>query len=53
MRYPERSGALVDMRRCISLLAGASWLAEYGDPDEAEDWKWLKTYSAYHGARPG
>ncbi|WP_314961106.1 prolyl oligopeptidase family serine peptidase [Bradyrhizobium cosmicum] len=41
------------MRRCIKLLVGASWLAEYGDPDNAEDSKWLKTYSAYHGARPG
>jgi prolyl oligopeptidase len=58
-RYPERFGALfctiplIDMRRYTRLLAGASWIAEYGDPDKAEDWEWLKTYSAYHNARPG
>lgn len=48
-RYPERFGALfctiplIDMRRYTKLLAGASWLAEYGHPDNAEEWKWLKT----------
>jgi prolyl oligopeptidase len=58
-RYPERFGALfctiplIDMRRYTKLLAGASWIAEYGDPDKAEEWDWLKTYSAYHAARPG
>lgn len=58
-RYPERFGALfctiplVDMRRYTKLLAGASWIAEYGDPDKPEEWEWLKTYSAYHNAEPG
>jgi prolyl oligopeptidase len=58
-RYPERFGALfctiplIDMRRYSKLLAGASWVAEYGDPDKAEEWDWLKTYSAYHAAVPG
>ena len=58
-RYPERFGALfcaiplVDMRRYTRLLAGPSWIAEYGDPDKPEDWAFLKTYSAYHLARPG
>lgn len=58
-RYPERFGALfctiplVDMRRYTKLLAGASWIAEYGDPDKPEEWEWLKTYSAYHNAKPG
>ena len=39
-RYPERFGALfctiplIDMRRYTKLLAGASWIAEYGDPDD-------------------
>ena len=39
-RYPERFGALfctiplIDMRRYSRLLAGASWIAEYGDPDD-------------------
>jgi len=59
VRYPERFGALfctiplIDMRRYTKLLAGASWIAEYGDPDKAEEWGWLSTYSAYHLAVPG
>lgn len=59
VRYPERFGALfctiplIDMRRYTKLLAGASWIAEYGDPDKPEEWAWLQTYSAYHIARPG
>ncbi len=58
-RYPERFGALfctiplIDMRRYSKLLAGASWIAEYGDPDKPEEWAWLQTYSAYHAAKPG
>jgi prolyl oligopeptidase len=58
-RYPERFGALfctiplIDMRRYTKLLAGASWIAEYGDPDRPEQWAWLQTYSAYHTAKPG
>jgi len=58
-RYPERFGALfctiplIDMRRYAKLLAGASWIAEYGDPDKPEEWAWLQTYSAYHAAKPG
>ena len=59
VRYPERFGALfctiplIDMRRYTKLLAGASWIAEYGNPDKPEEWEWLKTYSAYHTAKPG
>jgi prolyl oligopeptidase len=58
-RFPERFGALfctiplIDMRRYSKLLAGASWIAEYGDPDKPEEWAWLQTYSAYHQAVPG
>jgi prolyl oligopeptidase len=57
-RYPERFGALfctiplIDMRRYTKLLAGVSWIAEYGDPDKPEEWAWLQTYSAYHAAKP-
>ncbi|MFK4490151.1 prolyl oligopeptidase family protein [Bradyrhizobium sp. USDA 336] len=59
VRYPERFGALfctiplIDMRRYTKLLAGASWIAEYGDPDKPDEWEWLKTYSAYHNVRGG
>lgn len=58
-RYPERFGALfctiplIDMRRYSKLLAGASWIAEYGDPDNPSDWAHLKEISAYHTAEPG
>ncbi|WP_278235001.1 prolyl oligopeptidase family serine peptidase [Isoptericola sp. AK164] len=53
-QYPELFGAVViqvpllDMRRYSRLLAGASWVAEYGDPDVAEDWDFLRTFSPYH-----
>ena len=59
VRYPERFGEiactipLIDMRRYSRLLAGASWISEYGDPDKPEDWAFLQTYSAYHLAEPG
>ncbi|MBP0443604.1 S9 family peptidase [Roseomonas sp. SSH11] len=58
-RYPERFGALfctiplIDMRRYSKLLAGASWIAEYGDPDKPGDWAFLQHISAYHTAEPG
>jgi prolyl oligopeptidase len=58
-RYPERFGALfctiplIDMRRYSKLHAGASWIAEYGDPENPEDWMFLKEISAYHTAIPG
>ncbi|MER8634054.1 prolyl oligopeptidase family serine peptidase [Mesorhizobium opportunistum] len=58
-RYPENFGALfckmplVDMRRYTKLLAGASWIDEYGDPDKPEEWIFLKEISAYHAATPG
>ena len=35
------------MKRYSHLLAGASWMAEYGDPDKAEDWKYVRTFSPY------
>jgi prolyl oligopeptidase len=58
-RYPEMFGALfctiplIDMRRYAKLLAGASWVAEYGDPDVPADWAFLQTYSAYHNLKAG
>ena len=39
---------LLDMRRYHELLAGASWMAEYGDPDDPDDWRFLRRYSPYH-----
>lgn len=43
---------LLDMARYNKLLAGASWMAEYGDPDLAEDWAFIQTYSPYHNLDP-
>ena len=38
---------LLDMKRYNKLLAGASWMAEYGDPDISEEWAYLSKYSPY------
>ncbi len=52
--YPDLAHAVVaqvplaDMRRYSQLLAGASWMAEYGDPDKPEDWAYIQTWSPYH-----
>jgi prolyl oligopeptidase len=53
-KFPELFGALVcqvpllDMRRFHLLLAGASWVAEYGNPDDPADWEFIAEYSPYH-----
>jgi len=39
---------LLDMKRYSKLLAGASWQAEYGNPDEPDMWAYIRTYSPYH-----
>lgn len=57
--YPELFGAvscgvpLLDMRRYTKLSAGASWIAEYGDPDRPEQWEFIRTFSPYHLVEPG
>lgn len=43
---------LLDMRRYHELLAGASWMAEYGDPDDPEEWAYIRQYSPYHNLDP-
>ncbi len=56
-RHPALFGAidgqvpLLDMRRYSKLLAGASWMAEYGDPDDPTDWEHLQEFSPYHQIR--
>ena len=51
--YPKLFGAVVsqvpllDMQRYHKLLAGASWMAEYGDPDQPAEWEFLRKYSPY------
>ena len=56
-RYPELFAAiaiqvpLLDMKRYHRLLAGASWTAEYGDPDDPEQWAYIGEYSPYQNLR--
>ena len=58
-RYPELFGAVViqvpllDMLRYHLLLAGASWMAEYGDPDDETERSYLRSYSPYHNVHKG
>jgi prolyl oligopeptidase len=58
-RYPELFGAvwcsvpLLDMARYTKLLAGQSWIAEYGDPEIPEEWDYIRNYSPYHLAAAG
>ncbi len=53
VQRPELFGAVVcqvpllDMRRYHLLLAGASWMAEYGNPDDAAEWAYIRAYSPY------
>ena len=57
-RYPELFGALVcsvpllDMKRYHLLLAGASWVAEYGDPDNPDDWAFMSRVLAVPATSP-
>jgi prolyl oligopeptidase len=59
IQRPELFGAVVcqvpltDMRRYNKFLAGASWMAEYGDPDKPEDWAYLSKYAPYENVKPG
>jgi prolyl oligopeptidase len=44
---------LLDMQRYNKLLAGASWMGEYGNPDVPEEWEYIKKYSPYHNLKEG
>jgi prolyl oligopeptidase len=44
---------LLDMRRYNTLLAGASWMAEYGNPDKPEEWVFISKYSPYQNVQAG
>lgn len=56
---PDLYGAVVcavplfDMKRYNKLLAGASWMAEYGNPDIPEEWEYISKYSPYQNIKPG
>jgi prolyl oligopeptidase len=42
---------LLDMKRYHKLLAGASWTAEYGNPDDPKDWDYISKYSPYQNIK--
>ncbi len=42
---------LLDMQRYNKLLAGASWMGEYGNPDVSAEWDYIKQYSPYHNVK--
>ncbi|MFZ6688638.1 prolyl oligopeptidase family serine peptidase [Undibacterium sp. SXout11W] len=56
-QHPELFNAVVsqvpllDMQRFNKLLAGASWMGEYGNPDIAEEWAYIKDYSPYQNVK--
>jgi prolyl oligopeptidase len=59
VQWPELFGAVVcsvpllDMQRYHKLLAGNSWMAEYGNPDKADEWAYISQYSPYHNVKKG
>lgn len=59
VQRPELFGAVVsqvpltDMQRYHRLLAGASWIEEYGNPDVPEQWAYISKYSPYHNSQAG
>jgi prolyl oligopeptidase len=58
-QHPELFGAAVanvgvfDMLRFHHFTVGRFWKTEYGDPDDAEQFRWLRQYSPLHNVRPG
>jgi prolyl oligopeptidase len=42
---------LLDMKRYSKLLAGASWMDEYGNPDVPADWEFISKYSPYQNVK--
>ena len=58
-QHPELLGAvvcqvpLIDMIRYTHIGAGASWAAEYGDPDDVKAREWILKYSPYQNVKAG
>jgi prolyl oligopeptidase len=57
VQYPQLFHAVIaaiplaDMKRYSHLLAGASWMSEYGDPDKPEDWAYMQAWSPYQNLK--
>ena len=58
-QHPELFGACVaavgvlDMLRFHRFTVGRAWIADYGDPDDPEQYRWLRAYSPLHNLRRG
>jgi prolyl oligopeptidase len=58
-QHPELFGACVasvgvlDMLRFHRFTVGRAWIADYGDPDDPDQYRWLRAYSPLHNVRPG
>jgi prolyl oligopeptidase len=58
-QHPELFGACVpavgvlDMLRFHRFTVGRAWIADYGDPDKPDEYRWLRAYSPLHNLREG
>jgi len=58
-QHPELYGAAVpavgvlDMLRFHRFTIGWAWISDYGDPDDPEQYRWVRAYSPLHNIRPG
>ena len=58
-QHPELFGACVagvgvlDMLRFHRFTVGRAWVADFGSPDDPEQFRWLRAYSPLHNLRPG
>jgi prolyl oligopeptidase len=58
-QHPELFGAAVpevgvmDMLRFDKFTIGWAWKSDFGDPDDPEQYRWLRAYSPLHNIEPG
>jgi prolyl oligopeptidase len=58
-QHPELFGGAVadvgvfDMLRFHRFTIGWAWKSDFGDPDDAEQYRWVRAYSPLHNVHPG
>jgi prolyl oligopeptidase len=58
IQCPELFGAAIadvgvlDMLRFARFTVGWAWIPEYGDPDDPQEYAWLRAYSPLHNVAP-